>query len=88
MYNYGVVENSYIIVMKRYDCSLRDWILVNKERLTNKLNTRKFALSCISLYIDCNRLYEAYAITTKYSIVVYSPCIKNGTERKNLNISD
>lgn len=39
MYNYGVVENSYIIVMKRYDCSLRDWILVNKERLPNKLNT-------------------------------------------------
>jgi serine/threonine protein kinase len=38
MYNYGVVENAYIIVMKKYDCSLRDWILLNKEKLANKLN--------------------------------------------------
>jgi serine/threonine protein kinase len=25
IYDYGVTENSYIIVMKKYPCSLRDW---------------------------------------------------------------
>ena len=32
MYNYGVIGNAYVIVMKRYDCSLRDWILGIKEQ--------------------------------------------------------
>jgi hypothetical protein len=36
MYNYGVVSNAYMIVMKKYDCSLRDWILQNKDNLHNK----------------------------------------------------
>lgn len=25
MYNYGVVDNTYFIVMKKYTCSVRDW---------------------------------------------------------------
>lgn len=37
MYNYGVVSNAYIIVMKKYDCSLRDWILKFKDSLHLKL---------------------------------------------------
>jgi serine/threonine protein kinase len=37
MYNYGVVSNAYIIVMKKYDCSLRDWILRFKESLHTKV---------------------------------------------------
>jgi hypothetical protein len=37
MYNYGVVSNAYVIVMKKYDCSLRDWILRFKDQLSNKL---------------------------------------------------
>jgi hypothetical protein len=36
MYNYGVVSNAYIIVMKKYDCSLRDWILQHKDNLHGK----------------------------------------------------
>lgn len=36
MYNYGVVNNAYIIVMKKYDCSLRDWILKFKDNLPSK----------------------------------------------------
>ena len=36
MYNYGVVSNSYVIVMKKYDCSLRDWVLRNQNNLHNK----------------------------------------------------
>jgi len=38
MYNYGVVGNAYIIVMKKYDCSLRDWVVKNKDMLHNKTN--------------------------------------------------
>ena len=34
MYNYGVVSNAYIIVMKKYDCSLRDWLLSHKNQLS------------------------------------------------------
>lgn len=37
MYNYGVVSNAYVIVMKRYDCSLRDWILRFQDSLTTKI---------------------------------------------------
>lgn len=33
MYNYGVVDNTYIIVMKKYRCSLREWILTRKTEL-------------------------------------------------------
>lgn len=29
MYNYGVIDNTYVIVMKKYTCSLRDWRLGN-----------------------------------------------------------
>ena len=36
MYNYGVVNNAYIIVMKKYDCSLRDWVLKHKDKLPSK----------------------------------------------------
>lgn len=39
MYNYGVVGNNYVIVMKRYDCSLRDWVVNHKHQLTTKINT-------------------------------------------------
>jgi hypothetical protein len=38
MYNYGVVSNAYIIVMKKYDCSLRDWILKYREELHSKMS--------------------------------------------------
>ena len=31
MYNYGVIDNSYVIVMKKYACSVRDWRLGNAE---------------------------------------------------------
>lgn len=31
MYNYGVVDNTYVIIMKKYHCSLRDWRLGNTE---------------------------------------------------------
>lgn len=37
MYNYGVVSNGYIIVMKKYSCSLRDWVLKNKDNLPSKI---------------------------------------------------
>jgi serine/threonine protein kinase len=37
MYNYGVVGHAYVIVMKKYDCSLRDWIILHKESLQFKL---------------------------------------------------
>ena len=37
MYNYGVVNNAYVIVMKKYDCSLRDWILQNQSLLHQRL---------------------------------------------------
>ena len=37
MYNYGVVSHTYVIVMKRYDCSLRDWIVRKKEHLRDKV---------------------------------------------------
>lgn len=37
MYNYGVVSHAYVIVMKKYDCSLRDWIITNKSTLSQKL---------------------------------------------------
>lgn len=37
MYNYGVVSNAYVIVMKKYDCSLRDWILRFQDVLPSKL---------------------------------------------------
>lgn len=43
MYNYGVVNNSYVIVMKRYKCSLKDWLNVKTEEeggLENKENRR------------------------------------------------
>lgn len=30
MYNYGVVDNTYLIVMKKYSCSLREWVLQRK----------------------------------------------------------
>ncbi len=36
MYNYGVISHAYVIVMKKYDCSLRDWITMNKESLSAK----------------------------------------------------
>lgn len=26
MYNYGVINNTYLIIMKKYTCSLKDWI--------------------------------------------------------------
>lgn len=37
MYNYGVVSHAYVIVMKKYDCSLKDWLNANKSELSNKL---------------------------------------------------
>ena len=37
MYNYGVVGHAYVIVMKKYDCSLRDWITLHKDSLQYKL---------------------------------------------------
>ena len=38
MYNYGVVSNAYVIVMKKYDCSLRDWVLDLRDQSPLKLN--------------------------------------------------
>ena len=32
MYNYGIVDSTYVIVMKKYNCSLRDWVLTNKNK--------------------------------------------------------
>ena len=26
MYNYGVSSSAYVIIMRKYDCSLRDWV--------------------------------------------------------------
>ena len=37
MYNYGVVNKTYVIVMKKYDCSLRDWVLRYQDILPSKL---------------------------------------------------
>ena len=37
MYNYGVIAHAYVIVMKRYDCSLRDWVTKHKDSLPHKL---------------------------------------------------
>lgn len=37
MYNYGVVGHAYVIVMKKYDCSLRDWLTIHKDTLHLKL---------------------------------------------------
>jgi glycogen synthase len=37
MYNYGVVSHAYVIVMKKYDCSLKDWLNANKSELSSKL---------------------------------------------------
>lgn len=37
MYNYGVVSHAYVIVMKKYDCSLKDWLNANKNELFSKL---------------------------------------------------
>lgn len=31
MYNYGVSDNTYVIIMKKYACSLREWRLCNTE---------------------------------------------------------
>ncbi len=39
MYNYGVVDNTYIIVMKKYRCSLREWILTRKNELRKHMPT-------------------------------------------------
>jgi serine/threonine protein kinase len=37
MYNYGVVDNTYVIIMKKYECSLREWILNRKDSLHSHL---------------------------------------------------
>jgi serine/threonine protein kinase len=37
MYNYGVIDNMYVIVMKKYTCSVRDWRLGNVEAQEAKL---------------------------------------------------
>jgi serine/threonine protein kinase len=37
MYNYGVISHAYVIVMKKYDCSLKDWLTLHKESLHLKL---------------------------------------------------
>lgn len=37
MYNYGVHDNTYVIIMKKYACSLRDWRLGNTECAEAKL---------------------------------------------------
>ena len=37
MYNYGVTANSYAIVMRKYDCSLRDWLCQNRDSLPSHL---------------------------------------------------
>lgn len=39
MYNYGVVGHAYVIVMKKYDCSLRDWITLHRDSLHQRLPT-------------------------------------------------
>ena len=39
MYNYGVIDNTYVIVMKKYECSLRDWCL-ERVRLRNEEKER------------------------------------------------
>jgi serine/threonine protein kinase len=37
MYNYGIIDNSYVIVMRRYHSSLRDWIISCRDKLPQKL---------------------------------------------------
>lgn len=29
IYNYGINDNTYVVVMKKYACSLREWRLGN-----------------------------------------------------------
>ena len=51
MYNYGVIDNTYFIIMKKYTCSLRDWRLGN--RISPLMDAYPVNLpNILSLYFD------------------------------------
>jgi hypothetical protein len=52
MYNYGVVDNTYVIVMKRYNCSLREWILNRKSHLSSHFST------ILTIYYDVLKIVK------------------------------
>jgi serine/threonine protein kinase len=52
MYNYGVVDNTYVIVMKKYNCSLREWVLRHKNELWTHLNT------ILTIYYDVLKIVK------------------------------
>jgi len=52
MYNYGVVDNTYVIVMRKYNCSLREWVLKRKENILSYIST------ILTIYYDVLKIVK------------------------------
>lgn len=61
MYNYGVRDNTYVIVMKRYTMSLKDYISKRKDHLQGK-----YFVSILTMFkevLDVTKLLHDHNVT-------------------------
>lgn len=62
MYNYGVVDKSYVIIMKKYDCSLRDYVVKLREEKELKNKWREI-IEIFADVLDIVRLLHEENVT-------------------------
>ena len=80
LYDYGVDDNNYYLVMKRYTCSLREWRLKQKQSLNESL----------TLYLNVfNQVLKAVKVTHQHNITHYDlKCDNFLLEDNNIALGD